>query len=111
EFTTPIISKYSVYQNRQESLSLETNLTDLEHIVTSTTNTLEGHHILKYIDIISEHLIIDMDDFEKAFRLKEEIGENLSHYKQRDELQKDSVTEMNREAVISQRPTREKLLQ
>lgn len=107
---TSVVSKYSVYQNKQESLNLEEKLIGLEGIVTSTTTTLEGHHIIKYIDIVSEHIVIDMDDFEKSFKLQEELNQNVSDYKARLDLQDESIKEMNEASSVSSPFTKDHLL-
>ena len=54
------ISRKNMEQNKMESQDLERK----DRIIITTTETLEGYKIHHYLDVITEHSIVDKDEFE-----------------------------------------------
>ncbi|MCY4524930.1 MAG: hypothetical protein OXB84_09330 [Halobacteriovoraceae bacterium] len=72
-----LISKENIKQNESETLDLTLN--DTSKVILATTSVIEGHKILRHIDVITEHSIIKEEDLE-AFEEKRthELYQNLS---------------------------------
>ncbi len=60
-----LVRKENLRQNKAETLHLSTTPVSLEQILITTTPTLEGHRIHKYLGMVSEHQSIDSDELER----------------------------------------------
>jgi len=62
ESTSPI-NKENIHQNHSENLDLTSSPITFENIIISTTPSLEGYRINRYIEILTEHALLDEDEF------------------------------------------------
>jgi uncharacterized protein YbjQ (UPF0145 family) len=76
-----LVSRFNLVQNRAEEGDLKHREFKHEEIILSTMPTVEGHHIHKYIDILTSHKIIDEEELK---RLHQE--EKLLHKDKEEEL-------------------------
>ncbi len=53
-----LVSKYNLRQDRREELELTKSMVEIEDIIITTTNTLDGYQILDYIKVITAHYMI-----------------------------------------------------
>lgn len=61
-----LINKENIKQNHAEHLDLSENPIALDNIILATTPTLEGYRINRYIDILTEHALLEEADFLEA---------------------------------------------
>ncbi len=61
-----LIYKENIKQNHAEHLDLSENPIALNNIILATTPTLEGYRINRYIDILTEHALLEEADFLEA---------------------------------------------
>lgn len=61
-----LVSRENIKQNHTEHLNLNENPISLDNIILATTPTLEGYHINRYIEILTEHALLDEADFMAA---------------------------------------------
>ena len=61
-----LINKENLKQNHAEHLDLNENPIALDNIILATTPTLEGYRINRYIDILTEHALLEEADFLEA---------------------------------------------
>lgn len=64
-----LVSKYNLRQNHRESLmDLNTDI-DVEDIKMSTTPTLDGYNIHRYIDVITSHTLIEEEELKRLHNI------------------------------------------
>lgn len=71
-----LATKDNVYNNRSHNWNFDNNDITVQNIITATTPTLEGHEISDYINVATEYIIVDMDNFIQDKSKQEKI---LSH--------------------------------
>lgn len=54
-----LTSKHSLYQNQNHSFHFDNIKIDIDQIIVASSPTLDGHQILKYIGVASEHKMLD----------------------------------------------------
>ena len=77
-----IVSKNSLYQNQSHHFSFKNLKLDASQIIISTSPTLEGHQIVRYIGVASEHKVIEGQAIEEessqeVFQIYEELAQKL----------------------------------
>jgi len=72
-----LVNKSNLYQNKSESFNLDKAPVDVNSIILATTPSLESFKIDQYIDIITEHTIIDEDDLER-FHYQQEVQNSIA---------------------------------
>ena len=60
-----LVSKYNLKQDRKEALELQKAVVDIEDIIVSSTNSLEGYEIIEYIKVVSAHYMISEYELQK----------------------------------------------
>jgi uncharacterized protein YbjQ (UPF0145 family) len=55
---TGVVSKYNLYQNQSHHFNFSERL-ELSQIIVAATPSLEGHQVLKYLGVASEHKMVD----------------------------------------------------
>ena len=73
-----IATKNNIFQNKNISSSALNESFNIDDIIISTTQTLQGYEIHKYIDIITEIHIISSDIFEQIENLADETNDDDS---------------------------------
>ena len=56
---TGIVSKLSLYQNQTHQFNFDDPKLEISQIIVSATSQLEGHQILRYMGVASEHKMIE----------------------------------------------------
>ncbi len=56
---TGLVSKFNLYQNQSHHFHFDDPKLELSQIVISATSTLEGHQIIRYLGVASEHKMLD----------------------------------------------------
>lgn len=56
---TGIVSKFNLFQNQTHHFHFDDPKLELSQIVVSATSGLEGHQVMKYIGVASEHKMLD----------------------------------------------------
>ena len=54
-----IVSKHNLYQNQNHQFNFDDPKLEISQIIVSATSQLEGHQILRYMGVASEHKMID----------------------------------------------------
>lgn len=79
---TGIVSKHSLYQNQIHSFNFENPKLDISDIIVSASPTLEGHQVVRYLGVASEHkivggAIVEDESSEEVIRLYHEMAQKL----------------------------------
>ncbi len=56
---TGIVSRHSLYQNQSHSFHFDDARLELTQIIVAATPSLDGHQVVKYLGVASEHKILD----------------------------------------------------
>lgn len=56
---TGLVSKFNLYQNQSHHFHFDDPKLELSQIIVSATSTLEGHQIVRYLGVASEHKMLD----------------------------------------------------
>ncbi len=56
-----LVSKASLHQNQSHHFHFDNSKLELSDIVVAATPTLEGHHVLRYLGVASEHKMLESD--------------------------------------------------
>jgi len=56
---TGLVSKYSLYQNQTHHFHFDDPKLEISQIIVAASPNLEGHQVLKYLGVASEHKILD----------------------------------------------------
>lgn len=54
-----LVSKHGLYQNQAHHFAFQDHHLDISQIIISATPTLDGHQVIKYIGVASEHKMLD----------------------------------------------------
>lgn len=73
-----LVSRFNLNQNSDEEINLDNNPVDIDHIIVTTTPTLEGYVIKKYLEVISSHTIVNEDELKRLTISNDEFSEDLS---------------------------------
>jgi uncharacterized protein YbjQ (UPF0145 family) len=76
-----IVSKAHLYQNQSRQVNFDTPV-EISQIIVAATPTLEGHQVLRYLGVASEHCMVDNHEVENEFseeitRLYQELALKL----------------------------------
>ncbi len=71
-----IVSKYNLYQNQGHHFRFDDAKLDISQIIVAATPSLEGHQVLRYMGVASEHKIVP------ATMVENENSEELPRYYQ-----------------------------
>ncbi len=66
-----LVSKYNLRQNHRESLADFNTDIEVEDIKMSTTPTLDGYNIHRYVDVITSHTLIEEDELKRLHDINE----------------------------------------
>ena len=95
-----LVSRYSLKQNIDETVDLKNKITDPANVLLSTTSTLEGHSIHRYIKIITCHTLIDEDELKRLHHQDEtSVGMNEIYQSLASQL-KDDACKLEANAVV-----------
>lgn len=92
---TGIVSKFSLYQNQSHHFHFDDPKLEISQIIVSATPNLEGHQIIRYIGVASEHKMLDNHIVEDA-----ESTEIPLHYQELAQKLKAHALKANSNAVI-----------
>lgn len=70
-----LVSKYNLRQNHREALVTAEAEVDVHDIKMSTTPTLDGYNIHRYIDVITTHTLIEEEELKRLHNLNLSIDE------------------------------------
>ena len=73
-----LVSKYNLKQNISEELVIKEKKVAMESILAVTTPTIEGHKIVKYLDLLTSHSVVedvDLQSLKKSTKLLEDQSE------------------------------------
>ncbi len=56
---TGIVSKFNLYQNQNHHFHFDDPKLDISQIIVAATQSLEGHQVLRYMGVASEHKMLD----------------------------------------------------
>jgi uncharacterized protein YbjQ (UPF0145 family) len=54
-----VVSRHSLYQNQSHSFHFDDPKLELSQIIVAATPALEGHQVVRYIGVASEHKMLD----------------------------------------------------
>ena len=54
-----MVSKFNLYQNQAHHFHFDSPYVDISQIIVSATSSLEGHQVIKYLGVASEHKTLD----------------------------------------------------
>lgn len=94
-----LVSKDNLYQNVKISSKLKSTGQENTDILTTTSQQLEGHHILRYLGVVTEHLNIAAD-LVKANRGENRAKQYQDHYKKLLDLLKSKTSELLGNAIL-----------
>ncbi|MCP4913007.1 MAG: heavy metal-binding domain-containing protein [Oligoflexia bacterium] len=57
-----LVSKYNLKQNVSEEITLKEKSIDIDSIFAVTTPTVSGHQIIKYLDLLTAHTVVEESD-------------------------------------------------
>lgn len=97
------ISKSSVYGDYSHSFDLGHGHMRPADVMTATTSGLEGFEIIKYLGVVSERTLVDMEHFSSDQSLELELIDQLGS-EQRKNILRQNITRENRNAANSQPP-------
>jgi uncharacterized protein YbjQ (UPF0145 family) len=60
-----LVRKENLTQNKQETFSLEEQVIQVEAILLATTPTLENYRIDRYLGLVSAHIMIEEEEFQR----------------------------------------------
>ncbi len=90
-----LTSKHSLYQNQNHSFHFDNIKIDIDQIIVASSPTLDGHQILKYIGVASEHKMLD------GHIVEDESSEEIPrHYSELAQKLKAHALKANANAVI-----------
>ncbi len=92
---TGIISKYNLYQNQSHQFNFENPKLEISHIIVAATSTLEGHQVVRYLGVASEHKMLESSVVED-----ENSSEVSSHYHELAQKLKAHALKSNSNAVV-----------
>jgi uncharacterized protein YbjQ (UPF0145 family) len=90
-----VVSKSNLYQNQNHHFNFDHTKLDLTHIMLSSTPNLEGHTILKYIGVATEHMFLDSHVVEDENSLQVPV-----HYQELANRLKYHAMKVNSNAVV-----------
>ncbi|MBT3982572.1 MAG: hypothetical protein HOE90_14535 [Bacteriovoracaceae bacterium] len=76
-----LIGKRQLFTNTKDSATFSDDKSGIDSIIISSTSSLEGHQIERYIDMATEHLVIDHSEFE-ILEAKEDGDKDFGAYYQ-----------------------------
>lgn len=56
---TGLVSKHSLYQNQSHHFHFDDPKLELAHIIVAATSNLEGHQVIRYLGVASEHKMLE----------------------------------------------------
>lgn len=56
---TGLVSKHSLYQNQVHHFHFDDPKLELSHIIVAASSNLEGHQVIRYLGVASEHKMLD----------------------------------------------------
>ena len=79
---TGIVSKHSLYQNQTHHFNFENPKLDISEIILSASPTLDGHQVVRYLGVASEHKIVggnvvEDESSEEVILLYQELAQKL----------------------------------
>ena len=79
---TGIVSKYNLYQNQSHQFNFGDTKVELSQIIISATANLEGHQVVRYLGVASEHKmleghIVENENSEEIPRYYSELAQKL----------------------------------
>ncbi|MCF8058509.1 MAG: hypothetical protein K9K67_04380 [Bacteriovoracaceae bacterium] len=66
-----LVSKFNLHQNKSESLTTINSEVDIEDIKITTTPTVDGYNIHRYIEVITSHSIVEEDELKRLHDLNQ----------------------------------------
>ena len=92
---TGLVSKYSLYQNQTHHFHFDDPKLEISQIIVASSPNLEGHQVLKYLGVASEHKILD------GHIVEDEDSEDIPrHYSELAQKLKAHALKSNANAVI-----------
>ncbi|MFP5384563.1 MAG: hypothetical protein ACLGHN_00695 [Bacteriovoracia bacterium] len=74
---TGIVSRHSLYQNQTHHFQFDDPKLELSQIIVAATSSLEGHQVVRYMGVASEHKILD------SYIVEDENSSEIpSHYQE-----------------------------
>ena len=92
---TGIVSKHSLYQNQSHNFHFDDPKLELSQIIVSATSSLEGHQVVKYLGVASEHKMLEGHIVED-----ENSSEVPVHYQELAQKLKAHALKANSNAVV-----------
>jgi hypothetical protein len=92
---TGVVSKHNLYQNQGHHFQFDEDKVDIKNIIISATPSLDGHQVMRYLGIASEHKIIDGNLIED-----ENSSEVISLYQELAHKLKAHAVKVNSNAVV-----------
>ena len=92
---TGIISKHNLYQNQTHQFNFENPKLEISQIIVAATSTLEGHQVVRYLGVASEHKMLESHVVED-----ENSSEVSSHYHELAQKLKAHALKANSNAVV-----------
>lgn len=92
---TGIVSKHSLFQNQSHYFHFDDPKLDISQIILSATSQLEGHQVVKYMGVASEHKMLDSGIVED-----ENSSEVPAHYQELAQKLKAHALKANANAVV-----------
>ncbi len=87
-----LVRKENLRQNKSETFSLEDQIVEVESILLATTPTLENYRIDRYLGLVSTHIMIEEEEFQKL-----QETDSLNNQVDADELLKEIDDELREE--------------
>ena len=95
-----LISKANLFGNKSHNFDLKARVVELDEIITSTTPTLEGMEIHKYLGVATERTVIDMAYFKSDISLESQLINEIQG-PQKEQIVDNKIVSQNTQASTS----------